>query len=359
MIVLAAVGGAAFLLPRLAVGHCRGTARIVSPARGSTVGEPVNIVLDYQEARCIERVSYQLNGVEFASSAAPPYAARLDPAAFPNLSGGTQVLTVTVEDRDGEKQRQPDEVLLALSFGKVPVPAPSVPTPLPPTLEPTPGEASTLTIAQVQGLCEKLAGQISRKGTYVFQPEMAAEIRERTNEYRRAGYTKRALNYHWELEASFSAHGLPTLLGYVLAMSRSQFYERATPDATPLWQMPIPLARVYLTPGEDPSALSTPKRSTEVAAAYTKALYNFFEDGDFMYAVACFGTPLEEAGRLRSELDKRVPDRAERRDFWKMVNSDVVKPEAKARVVSFFAAGIVGENPGVFGLTSEQAFSEL
>jgi hypothetical protein len=359
VIVLAAVGGAGFLFNRLAGGQCRGTARIISPGSGSTVSQPVNIVLDYQEARCIERVSYQLNGVEFASSESPPYMARLDPAAFTNLSGGTQVLTVTVENRGGEKQRQPDEVLLALGAGKAPAATPAVPTPEAPTPEPTAGESSTLTIADVQKLCEKLAGQITRKNDYVFDPELAAQIRERTNDYRRGGYTKRAHDIHWDLEASFSAHGLPLLLGYVLAMSRSRFDERVVPGATPIWQMPLPVARVYLSPGEDVSALSAPKRSTEVAAAHTKALYNFFEDGDFMYAVACFGTTLDEAGRLRSELDKRVPDRAERRDFLKVVKLGVVTPEAKARVVSFFAAGIVGDNPRLFGLTNERAFSNF
>ena len=68
-----------------------------------------------------------------------------------------------------------------------------------------------------------------------------------------------------------------------------------------------------------------------------------------MYAIACFGSPIDEAGQMRIALEQRSPE--DRLDFWKMVESGVVSRDKAERVALFFAAGIVGENPRAFGLS--------
>jgi hypothetical protein len=341
---------------------CHATARIISPQPGETIQQPVEVVVDTRQNQCIERLRYQLNGIEFASVETPPYTVTLDPARLLNLSGESHVLTVTVESRDGQKEVQPDEVLLAFNLsGPQPNPLPPVvtsPSEAPTTAD-NAGDSSTVDTAKIQDMSRTLATQISSKNGYVFDSDLANLIRARTVNYLHGGYTARARLYRHDVNKAFSDVGLKPLYGYVTAMSRSQFNEKNNAGGTVLWQLPIPLAKGYLSADETEAAFLNPKRSAEITSAYMKALIFLFKEEDFMYAIACFGKPLSEASDLLLELNKRAPDPAARRDFGKMVKSNIVTPEQLHRVVDFFAAGIVGENPEVFGLKSEKHFSDL
>jgi hypothetical protein len=82
-------------------------------------------------------------------------------------------------------------------------------------------------------------------------------------------------------------------------------------------------------------------------------LLDLFEKDNFMYAVACYGMPLDEAGQVKLALENADPGGRERYDFWKMKNAGVVRGEQVERVARFFAAGIVCENPRQFGLKDE------
>jgi hypothetical protein len=81
-----------------------------------------------------------------------------------------------------------------------------------------------------------------------------------------------------------------------------------------------------------------------------KDLLDLFERENFMYAVACYGMTLDEAGKVKAELEQKDPGAQLRFDFWKMKNAGVVKGDQVERVARFFAAGIVAENPQRFGL---------
>ena len=214
----------------------------------------------------------------------------------------------------------------------------------------------------VRSMADRLAGQISRKSGYVFDRDFVELIRVRSNEYQVGGYSMRARQYRREINKAFRDQGLDPLLGYLLAMSRSKFNINATGNGLGLWQMSFALAQSqgYLTASESEATLKDPKRSAEIAAQYTKALISTFESpDDFMFAVACFGQPLNEVGQVRAQLATLAPDPVARRDFFKMVKSGVVKGDQVDRVIRFFAAGIVGENPQPFGLGNEEPFSSL
>ena len=95
------------------------------------------------------------------------------------------------------------------------------------------------------------------------------------------------------------------------------------------------------------------KRSAEIAASYINDLVNAFGGTDqFMYAIACYGMPLAEAARVRARLEEIDPEATDRKNFWRMVKAGVVPRDGAERVAKFFAAGIVGENPQAFGLSS-------
>ena len=214
----------------------------------------------------------------------------------------------------------------------------------------------------VRSLADRLAGQISRKSGYVFDRDFVEMIRSHSGEYRVGGFTDKARRYRREINKAFRDQGLDPLLGYLLAMSRSKFNENARGDGVGLWQIPLTVAQAqgYLSASESEATLRDPKRSSEIAAAYTKALVSTFEStDDFMFAVACFGLPLSQAGQVRTQLATQAPDPIARRDFLKMVKLGVVKGDQVDRVVRFFAAGIVTENPQAFGLQTDAPFSSL
>lgn len=227
------------------------------------------------------------------------------------------------------------------------------------TLPPEPTKTVLLpagTAAGIEGLVGKLAGQLSGKGNYIFDPEMISAIAARTSDYR-LDVTAQARAYRLEVDRAFSnAKAMKPLLGHILAMSQSR-YGQSRGSGVGVWQIPPNIAQEYATQGEDLSALNTPKRSAEVAAAHLQEITTIFEPENFMYALACFGQPRSVAGTLNQRLQTIDPN--DRRDFWKQVKSGLVPRDGAEKVVRFFAAGIVGEYPASFGLASATPFSEL
>jgi len=351
-------GLVAVLIIGLATRGCNASVRIASPQNGATLRGPIAIRLEVEGSKCIERVIYQLDGTEVARVETAPFELILDPSRL-RVSGGNHTLAVSIEDTDGAISVQ-ESILLAFDSA-----APSDPSESTAAGSETPSDDTAVQYnasLDVRSLADRLAGQISRKSGYAFDRDFVDLIRVRTTEYQVRGYTDRARRYRREINKAFRDQGLDPLLGYVLAMSRSRFNENASGDGVGLWQLPVAVvqAQGYLAAGESPETLKDPKRSAEIAAIYTKALVSTFEStDDFMYAVACFGLPLNQAGQVRTQLATMAPDSLARRDFMKMVKLGVVKGDQVDRVVRFFAAGVVTENPQAFGLQSDEPFSSM
>ncbi|HEX4950930.1 MAG TPA: FHA domain-containing protein [Blastocatellia bacterium] len=229
--------------------------------------------------------------------------------------------------------------------------------------KPTPTQAPTKTVVVsqnvatgIEGLVSRLAGQLSGRGNYIFDPEMIAQIAARTSEYR-VDVTPLAQPYKLEVQRAFStAKGLNPLYGHILAMSQSK-YGQTNSGGIGIWQIPPTIAKDYVAGGTDLSALNSPQRSADLAASHLQELLPLFDSQDFMYALACFGLPKSKAGEMNQRL--QTIDPGDRRDFWKQVKAGLVPRDGAEKVVRFFAAGIVGEYPASFGLTGATAFSEL
>ncbi|MCI0485754.1 MAG: Ig-like domain-containing protein [Blastocatellia bacterium] len=343
------------------------TVKIVSPETGATIRGPEVVRVYAENSKHIERIIYLIDGIEVASAEYPPYDVTLDPDSvqllISNLESGNHILTVTVEDRDGDKRPQPDTVVLAFDMSIAD--SGDGQSPAQPSSE---ADRETQSKGVVPGrvdcasLSRNLAAQISGKSWYVFEAEFSEQIRLRTDEYRINMITD-ARRYRREIGNAFSAKGLPLPFGFVMAISQSKFRDSAV-DATTdrgigFWRVPrqVAIEQGYISADESASALDDPKRSAEIAAAYMKELINVFGLDDFIYAIACFGMPVSQAAQVRVRLEESDPGATARRDFWGMVRRGAVPREGADRVARFFAAGIVGENPKAFGLDAESLSS--
>jgi len=220
-------------------------------------------------------------------------------------------------------------------------------------------QAPDVTPPEVREMTIQLVYRISQKSGYEFAPDFVEKIRERTHEYISANDLLRARKFRREINKSFRDEELHPLVGYSLALSRSNFDSTKTEKGIGLWQIPLGVARSqgYIGANENDAKLRAPEYSAEIAASYTKELFAAFEADDFIYAIACFGMTREEAGRVQSRLIKAAPNAKERRDVMKIIQAGVLADEQVETLTRFFAAGIVGENPRKFGLTNSEPFS--
>lgn len=346
-------------------GGCRPSARIMTPLNGAVVHLATTIRVETDEAQCIRRVSYELDGREVAASSNAPYEAALDPKRLAGFAAGNHVLTATIVTTDGDAIRQSGEVYIALggAEGKHGVAGTPPPTPTPDDVAPeNTHSTSEVAATDVQAMAERLASQISGKSGYVFEREMTARIRALTNDYASSRVAARAANHRRVVVKSFGDQDVKPLLGFVLAMSRSKFDETTGAEGSGIWRVPPVVARNYSSADEASADAATAsarqqQRSAEIAAAYMKYLLGVFGTDNFDLAVACYGDPSEEAGALKQRL-MTVPA-AEWRNFWRLFQRGLIKPEQAERVFRFYAAGIVGENPQRFGVAGDPTLSSL
>jgi hypothetical protein len=233
-----------------------------------------------------------------------------------------------------------------------------------PTPDPSPATASStveLDDSKVRLMVLQLASQISQKSGYEFAPEFVELILGRTMEYKSEEALLAARQYRREINKAFRDEGVNPLIGYALGMSRSRFDPLMSQKGVGIWQLPVEVARSqgYIGATENPARLKVPETSAQIAASYTKQLLSSFDTEDFMYAIACFGMNLQEAGLLQARLLKAAPDAKSRRDVMKIIRMGVLTGEQVDNIARFFAAGIVGENPQEFGFERSQSFSSL
>jgi hypothetical protein len=333
---------------------CEAQAKFISPESGETISGETEVEIDIGEAECVERAIFVLNGEEFATVDAPPFKATLDPSRFAGLSdGGTYGIRVILEDAEGNRIAQADEVLLAFETLATPTPTPEARET--PAEKPTPKPAVGKQISPIeaQEMSRRLVGQFSGGASYKFDPQFLTEVQKKTGEYAAEGYFARASVYRDTINVAFVQEmSLDPALGYVLAMSRSGFKLQNQGNQEGLWRMTNDLvtANGYngMCGGE---SLSDAKQTcaARAAALYLKALtINVFE-GDVVYAVAAFGMSAQEASIWKSSLP------ADRADFWKLIKN----PKQREEIVRFFAAGVVAENPQRFNLKNDRPLSEL
>ncbi len=359
-LILAGVGGGLLLTALVAVfiyfklsPKCHPTARIVNPQNGATIREPIPIRVEVTDPECIDRLIYELNGQKIASAEVSPYEIIVNPQMFPELRAGNHILTVTVEDFDGNRTVQAEPVLLAFNQNDKDPTSESAGN----SSNDSEAVSASVSNSDVKDMATKLAQRINPKSDYLFDPDFLQQVRARTSQYVSSGFVDRATAFRDVINETFvSEQGLSPALAYVTAMSRSRFAIGKKPSGSPdaaqgLWQIQPSLAQDYSLRCGSSETLSDPdqKCSAIVASYYIKRLVVDIFKGDFVYAISAFSMSPGEAAQFRDQLP------SDRRDFWKVIKS---APQ-RDRVVSFFAAGIVGENPKQFNLLQDKPLTNL
>jgi pSer/pThr/pTyr-binding forkhead associated (FHA) protein len=334
--------------------RCEAKAVIVKPDNGETITEQTEIEVEAENAECAARAIFLINGEEIASTTEQPFKAMLDPKQFPELANGSlQSLRIVLEDEKGNKIVQPDEVALAFETIEI-----STPTPTPddfPSPPPTPGKGGVkVSGSDTQEMAKNLMKEFSGTFNYKFDQQFIAEVQKKTGEFAAAeGYSERAAVYKDIISVSFvQERNLDAPIGFILAMSRSQFKLQKNGADEGLWQMSADFAAQNgyngLCGTETLSDVSQ-NCASKAASLYLKSLVLEVFEGDVIYSVAAFGKSPQEANIWKASLP------SDRADFWNIIK------DAKQRelVVKFFAAGIVAENPQKFGLKKDRPISAL
>lgn len=333
---------------------CEAQAVIVRPEKGETISELTEIEVETKDAECVEQAIFLINGVEFAKTTDQPFTAKLDPKQFPELANGNlQSLKIVLEDKDGNKIVQPTDVSLAFETIEIepPPPTPEIVAAVTPT--PTKNVAKT-SLIETQEMSKNLIKEFSGGFSYnVSNQQFLQEVNKKTAEYAAEGFYARAAAYKDVISVSFvQEKNLDAPLGFILAMSRSQFKPQKNGANEGLWQM----SQTFVTDsgygglcGTETLSDAAQNCAAKAASLYLKSLVLEVFEGDVIYSVAAFGKSPQEANIWKSTLP------ADRADFWKVIQD----PQQREQIARFFAAGIVAENPQKFNLKKDRPISEL
>jgi hypothetical protein len=335
---------------------CDAHAVITKPEPGDTISQPVDIEVDAENTGCVASAVFTLDGVEFATVQNAPYSAKLDPKDHPDLSDGFEhQLAITLIDGSGEKIPQAKPIALAFETREVTKPSPTPEVVQGNTQQPQGGKKTgNVSLLEVQQMSQNLVKQLGGNAQYnISNKQFFQAIQQKTAEYAHDGYFQRASVYRDTINVAYvQERNLPAALGFILAMSRSQFNPAKQGNNEGMWQMTNDFASAngYIgLCGTETLSDTSQKCAATASALYMKAIYYDVFDGDALYSAAAFGKSPAEAGTWKASLPQN------RSDVW---NSIKTAPE-REQLVRFFAAGIVAENPQRFGLANDQPLSVL
>lgn len=351
LVLAMAIGGGAMYM---ATGSsCAATAKIISPEPGDTITKETEIAVESDNAGCVAKAIFTIDGAEFATANTEPFEATIDPKDHPDLADGfDHNLGLVLVDKYGERIYEPAPIALAFETRKVEPPAnttvatansntPSAPT------------GKKVSLVEVQQLSAQLAKNVSPNSGYnLSNKQFLEEVQKRAAEFAQDGNFDRAAQYRDAINIAFvREQNLPAPLGYYLAMSRSRFNPAKQGTDEGLFRMTTEFVTANAYNGQcGTETLSDPKQecASKAAALYMKAILLGVFEGDAVYAAAVFGKSPADAGTWKATLP------ANRSDIWNVVKT----PDERDKIVRFFAAGIVTENPQKFGL-KDRPIAEL
>jgi hypothetical protein len=344
--VLCVVGGAAafFFSGR---SKCDAKALITKPEAGDTIAAPTEIEVKTENAECVAKAVFTLDGEEVASADKEPFTATLDPGRFPELADGLDhALQIVLFDENGQQIGQPIPVQLAFETRAVDKPEPT-PEIAKNTNQQGTGntKASAVTLLDIQQMSMGLVKQFRNVPNYnLGNRQFLQEVQKRAGEYAVQGFFDRAAVYRDAINVAYvREQNLDAPLGFILAMSRSKFIPAKQGDNEGLWQLSSAFVtgNGYNGPcGTEALSDASQNCAAKASALYVKALVFSVFDGDPVYSAAAFGKSPQDAAAWKASLP------ADHSDVWATIKT---APE-REQLIRFFAAGIVAENPQRFGL---------
>lgn len=351
LVLAIAIGGGAMYMA--SGSSCAATAKIINPEPGDTITEPVDIEVESEGGGCVAKAIFTINGAEFATSTSEPFEATIDPKDHPDLAdGGEHALGIVLVDKYGERIFEPAPINLAFETRKVTPPANTTVAQNNSNTAPV-NTGKTVSLVEVQQMSTQLAKQVSPSSAYnLSNRQFLEEVQKRAGEYAQNGNFDRAAQFRDAINIAFvREQNLPAPFGYYLALSRSKFNAAKQGADEGLFRMTNEFVTANAYNGQcGTETLSDPAQNcaSKAAALYMKAILLGVFEGDAVYAAAVFGKSPADAGTWKATLP------ANRSDVWNVVKT----PEERDRIVRFFAAGIVAENPQKFGL-NDRPIAEL
>ena len=342
---------------------CQAKAKITNLESNDVLRESKEIEVELEdETGCVSQAIFLLNDKEFARSDTQPFSATLDPNKFSMFANGENTsIKIVLEDSQGKKIQQSDEILLVFETKTVETPKPvttetieqtgATPTPKP---KPTPKPNGKVTAAEAQTMVENLIKSMGGSG-HKINKEFVEKVLAKTNDYTTAGgFSARAQGFQDVIKVAFTQNtdvGAP--LGFLLAMNRTQFNQPKQGTEFGLWRMSNEFAtQSSLTLGcgsTETLADNSQICAAKASATYTKLLLRTVFEGDPVYTAAAYGMSVDDAYKWRLTLP------ADRAEFWNAIKT----PAQRDELVKFFAAGIVADNPQKFGLKDDRSISSL
>ncbi len=351
--VVCLVAAGAFYMTRGS--SCNAKASIVKPEPGDTISAPVEIQVQAENAGCVQRAVFTVDGQEVATAEGPEFAATLDPKDIPELSDGLDhSLQIVLIDASGQKMQQPGSVPLAFETRSISKPSPTPVVAVANTNQQKTNTRGMPSLVETNQMAQQFVKLFSGNFAYnVSNKQFLQEVQKRFPEYAQDGYWQRAAPFRDTINVAFvREQNIDAPLGFVLAMSRSKFVAAKQGDLEGLWQLSGSFVADNKYNGQCGSeTLSDPQQNCAArsAALYIKALVYGVFDGDAIYSAAAFGKSPQDAAAWKATLP------ANRSDVWASIKT----PAEREQLARFFAAGIVSENPRAFGLAKDRPLSEL
>ena len=351
LVLAMAIGGGAMYMA--SGSSCAATARIISPEPGDTITKETEIEVESDNAGCVAKAIFTIDGTEFASANTEPFEATIDPKDHPDLADGfDHVLGIVLVDKYGERIYEPAPIALAFETRKVETPSNTTVAQNNSNTAAVPA-GKKVSLVEVQQLSAQLAKRVSPSAAYnLSNKQFLEEVQKKAAEFAQDGNFDRAAQYRDAINIAFvREQNLPAPFGYYLAMSRSRFDPAKQGADEGLFRMTTEFVTANAYNGQcGTETLSDPKQecASKAAALYMKAILLGVFEGDAVYAAAAFGKSPADAGTWKAALP------ANRADIWNVVKT----PEERDKIVRFFAAGIVTENPQKFGL-KDRPIAEL
>lgn len=223
LVLAMAIGGGAMYMA--SGSSCSAKAKIISPEPGETITQPTDIEIELEDAGCVARVIFTIDGTEFETADTEPFEASIDPKDHPDLADGfDHTLGIVLIDKYGERVSEPAPILLAFETRKVETPT-NTTVAQNNTNTATLPKGKEVSLIEVQQMSAQLAKQLSGNFSYkVSNKQFLQEVQKRAAEYAQAGYFDRAAQYRDAINVAFvREQNLSAPLGYYLAMSRSKF----------------------------------------------------------------------------------------------------------------------------------------
>lgn len=335
---------------------CKAKATITNIENFDVLRETKQIEVELEDDDdCASRAVFLLNDKVLAVSEEKPFTAAIDPNKFPDLAnGGNNSLKVILEDAEGKRIQQSEEILLVLETRAIATPKPEITETIEPDRTPTPkptiAPKGKVTPAEAQVMVENLIKSMGGSG-HKINKEFIEKVLAKTNDYTNAGgYSAKAQNYQDLIKTAYTINtdvGSP--LGFLTAMSRTKFNPAQGADIG-LWRMSNDFAtQNALTSACGNQTLNDADCAAKASANYTKNLLRTVFDNDPVYTVAAYGMPLGDAYNWKISLQ------GDRADFWNAIKT----PAQRDELVNFFAAGIVADNPQKFGLKDDRPISSF